>query len=199
MIHTKKHPSTSKATYSFNEDDSLGLHSTAASQVGMMVGGAFVQEWGTSTGKATSIFTGVKKVTAIADATATTVLTVTIPNSAQSALLELKYLGILGAGGAVGAGEAVAGGEVLICFTRTAGLASVINIGTATNTCTCAVAGATTVTATIDNAAVSGGNTATQTFAIRITITKGGGASANHVALLDFDLDNLNGSGITIA
>jgi hypothetical protein len=216
--HTTKSGNVAAPTYSFNGNSKTGFHSSATDLLDDVINGAVVGQTGTNgemmtalmlgtpvngtvpnQGAATCLFKDNKKVTAIADATATAVLTVTIPNAAHSALLKLKYLGILGAGGAIGAGEAVAGGEVVICFTRTAGVASVINLATASGTCTAAVAGATTVTATIDNAAVAGANSAQQTFAIRITITKGGGASANHVALLDYELHNLNGTGITVA
>jgi hypothetical protein len=142
----------------------------------------------------------VKSVTAVADATPTTVLNVTIPNAANSAIIDLDMLAVLGAGGAIGANEAVKGVKYQLVLTRTAGVATVGTLSAAINTQEAHVAGATTIaTATLALAAVTGGVGATQTLPIQATISKTGGASANHVAILRAEIINMNAGGITIA
>jgi len=139
-----------------------------------------------------------KAVTAIADATATDLLTVTVPNAAHSAVVHIRILGSLGAGGAIGANEcsAVLDGNVIVA--RTAGVAAAKAVATAAITTNACVAGATTITLAYDTSTISGTVSATNTFTIRATITKGGGSSANHTALVVAEVDNANATGVTI-
>jgi hypothetical protein len=140
-----------------------------------------------------------KTVTAIADATPTATFTVTIPNAAHSATLEYELTGILGAGGAVGVNEAVATISGKVVITRTPG-ANAVAVASATFGGAAAnVAGAATCTVAAAVSAIAGAAGASNTFTLNITITKSGGASANHVALCYGKLMNANATGITIA
>lgn len=140
-----------------------------------------------------------KAVTAFTDAAAKTVFTVTVPNAAHHAVLEVEIQGALGAGGAIGAGEAMATNTYKIAIVRTAGVATVATASAATHAVAVAVAGAATVTATAAVSAMSGAVGATQTFTIDVTITKSGGSSDNHTCLAYAKLMNANATGITIA
>lgn len=139
-----------------------------------------------------------KQVTAIADATATTVFTVTVPNAAHSASIKVMLVGSIGAGGAIGANEATGTVAYDIAIARTAGVNAVATISAAYGSVTSAVAGATTITVTGDLGAVSGAVGASNTFTIRVTITKGGGSSANHTCMAYARIVNANATGITI-
>lgn len=140
-----------------------------------------------------------KAVTAIADNVATTVLTITVPNAAHSAVIRVTACGVLGAGGAIGAGEANASNSYDITVVRTAGVNAVADISTAWGVNAAAVAGAATCTAALTVAAVSGAVGATNTFPVQITIVKSGGASDNHTAFLTAEVLNQNATGVSIA
>ena len=56
-----------------------------------------------------------------------------------------------------------------------------------------------TVTATLALAAVAGAVGAVNTIAVQTTITKSGGASANHTALVSWDILDANASGVTVS
>jgi hypothetical protein len=153
----------------------------------------------TGAGEATTRVQINKAVASIADATATTVFTVTVPNASHSAMVKVTLVGKIGAGGAIGAGEATGTISYDIAIARTAGVNAVATISTAYGSSTAAVAGATTITVAGDLGAVSGAVGASNTFTIRVTITKGGGSSANHTCLAYARLMNANATGITIA
>lgn len=140
-----------------------------------------------------------KSVAAIANAVATTVLTITIPNAAHSAVVTVTVVGSLGAGGAIGANEASAANIYSITVTRTAGVNAVATVSAASGAAAAAVAGATTMTATLTAAAVSGAVGATNTIALQITITRGGGASTNHTCQVVASVLNANAAGVTVA
>lgn len=137
--------------------------------------------------------------TAIADATLTTVATITIPNAAHSATIKFSVVGSLGAGGAIGANEASAANSYFVTIARTAGVNAVGAISSAFGAAAAAVAGAATVTATLALGAVSGAVGASNTIAVRVTITKSGGSSANHTALTTWEVLNANATGISVA
>jgi hypothetical protein len=156
---------------------------------------------GTGTpGSAQNLFAITKRVTGLTDTTATDIFTVTVPNAQHSATIEVDALAVLGAGGAVGAGEASRLSKYQVIVTRTAGLAAVIAVSSAIGGVASNVAGATSIaSAVITASAVSGGNTATQTFTIKLAITKTGGSSDNHTAAVSARLLNYSASGVTIA
>lgn len=141
----------------------------------------------------------VKAVTAIADATATAVLTITIPNAAHSASVRVRLIGSLGAGGAIGANEASCTVAYDIGVARTAGVAAVATASTAYGSGNAAVAGAATITCTAALAAVSGAVGAVNTIQLKVTITKGSGSSANHTCQVIAEVLNANATGVTIA
>lgn len=140
-----------------------------------------------------------KTVTGIADATVTDVATITIPNAKHFAQLQICVSGIMGAGGAIGAGEAGATNCYAVTIVRTAGVNAVGTVSSAFGAAAANVAGAGTVTATTALSAVSGAVGATNTFTLKITITKSGGSSANHVAFVSIRLLNGFATGITVA
>jgi hypothetical protein len=155
---------------------------------------------GGSGGTATSRTEINKTVTGIADATATAVFTVTVPNAAHSANIEVTLNGSLGAGGAIGADEAGASIKYNVMVNRTAGVNAVAVISAGYGSSGSAgVAGSNTCTVTGDLGAISGAVGAANTFTIRVTVTKGGGASANHTCTAHAVLVNKNATGVTIA
>lgn len=154
---------------------------------------------GVTAGQATSRTEINKLVSSIVDATATKVFTITIPNAAHSANVEVTINGSLGAGGAIGANEATGTVKYNVSIARTAGVNAVATISTAYGSANSSVAGAATITVTGDLSAISGAVGAVNTFTIRVTITKGSGSSANHTCTAHAVLLNANASGITIA
>ena len=140
-----------------------------------------------------------KAVTGIADATATAVFTVSVPNAAHSATIAVEHACSLGAGGAIGANEATGSVSYNVSVARTSGVNAVASISSAYGSSASSVAGAATITVTGDLGAVSGAVGATNTFTIRATVTKGSGASANHTCVSSARLLNANASGVTIS
>lgn len=155
--------------------------------------------FGLSTATTTSRTEMNKSVTAIANAVATDVLTVTIPNAAHSASMLVSVTSSLGAGGAIGANEATCVNEYLLAITRTAGVATTVAISSAFGAAATAVAGAATVTGTATVTAMTGAVGATQTFTVQVTISRSTGSSTNHTCLVYARLMNANATGITVA
>lgn len=141
-----------------------------------------------------------KKVVAIPNAVATAVLTVTVPNAAHAACLELRLLASAGAGGAVGANEAQSVAEYLVVISRTPGVATVAVASSAAKAASAIVAGGmASLTLAAAVSAITGGNTVAQTFTINVTITRASGSSDNHTLVLLAELMNVNGVGVTMA
>lgn len=153
----------------------------------------------TAGGAANSLTELTKEVTGIVDNTATAILTVTIPNSAQAGMIDFALVGRLGAGGAIGADEAVSSSRYQATFVRTPGVASVLTLSGQLGVVNVAVAGAATSTAILTAVANAEGVGVTNTHTIKATITKSGGASALHKADVRVELYNSNASGVTIA
>ncbi len=142
----------------------------------------------------------IKNTTGIADAAATTIATVTIPNSAGAASITVNLLASLGAGGAVGAFEESLVAYGVIVVTRTPALAGTAVAVALTNTGKTNVAGAdSTATLAYSVTAIAGGAGATDTFNIQVTISRGGGTSTNHSCLAEITVYNATASGITVA
>lgn len=163
---------------------------------------------GNAQGNAGTLYTTLPKtVTAIADDTATTVFTVTVPNPAAStyvsAVIDVTLLGIEGAGGAIGAGESSSAAFYQVVVTRTPGVAAVAGISSATS----AVAAVASVSGgdalvsplLVTLGSVSGGATATETFTIQVTIDDDTGSSTNHVCVAYASVLNASANGVTIA
>ena len=166
---------------------------------GLAVGGHITIGGSTSTeGAVTSETKLIKAISGISDAVATDILTVTIPNAAHSAGIRLKIVGSLGAGGVIGANEASVVAAYDIVAGKTAGQDLAHAISPVYGTAFCQISAGATITATCDFGATSGAVGATQTFPIRVTITKGSGSSNNHTCLVVAELMNANATGVTI-
>jgi hypothetical protein len=140
-----------------------------------------------------------KSVTGISDATATDVFTVTVPNSANSASIRVRLTGSAGAGGAIGANESTQDAEYMINITRTAGVNAVATIGAVVGQAAAAtVAGGNNVAVTGTLSAVSGAVGATNTFTVKVTVTRAAGSATNHTCTAFAELINANASGVTI-
>lgn len=141
-----------------------------------------------------------KAVTGLTDTTATDVFTVTVPNAQHTASLIINALGVMGAGGAVGAGETSKLAQYQVVVTRTAGLAAVATVSAAVGGVQSKVAGADNITSVVVTcSAMTGANSAKQTFTVKVAITKAAGAADNHTLVAAASLLNQKGSGITIA
>lgn len=155
---------------------------------------------GSATAATTTARTEINKaVTTFTNAVAKATFTITVPNAAHSATIEVEVTGSLGAGGAIGANEASATNSYKISIARTAGVNAVAAISAAYGAAASAVAGAATVTCTAAMSAVSGAVGATNTFTVDVTISRSGGSSDNHTCLCYAKLMNANVTGVTIA
>lgn len=154
---------------------------------------------GTGTGTANGLTQLIKNVSGIADNTATTILTVTIPNAAHSATVHVMICGALGAGGAIGADEASGTNIYDIVVTRTAGVNATLSQSGAYGTTTTHVTGGATISVSAVLAAVSGAVGATNTCALQVTIAHGTGSSTNHTCQVVASVLNANASGITLS
>lgn len=141
----------------------------------------------------------VKSVTGIANAVATTVLTISALNVSQNALVRVSLSASLGAGGAVGANEANATVSYDIAVTRVLGVNAVAVATAAITGATAVVAGGATITVTAALGAVTGAVGAANSVLFQATITRGGGASTNHTCLVTAEVINANASGVTIS
>lgn len=141
-----------------------------------------------------------KAVTAFTDTTAKDVFTVTVPNAAHAALIELDLLGILGAGGAIGAGESVKLAKYQVVLARTAGVAVVPAISSAIGGVGAKVAGADDITSVVATlSAITGAVGASNSFTIKVAITRSGAGATNHSLIATARLLNQNATGVTIA
>lgn len=140
-----------------------------------------------------------KEVATIAENTATAVLTVTVPNAAHAAILEILVMGRQGAGGTIGADESVTVTKYLASITRTAGVASVLTLSSAIGATNSKVAGGDTDTTVLTQTANAEGVGATNTHTIKVTIDSSNNSSGNHKCDLFVRLFNANATGITIA
>lgn len=140
-----------------------------------------------------------KAITAIPDNTATATFTVSIPNAAHSASLDVVLTGSLGAGGTIGANEATGTVRYNIAIARKAGVNAVATISAAYGSTSSSVAGAATIAVTAALSAISGAVGAVNTFTVNIIIARGSGTSTNHTAHCFAELQNANATGITIS
>lgn len=140
----------------------------------------------------------VKVVTGIADNTATTVLTITVPNAAHGALIQVTIVGYAGASGAIGAFEDVTGVTYNIAVARTAGVAMGATVSSAFGSAAAAVVGAGAMT-TVGAITLTGeGVTVTNTGVFKATINHDATATA-HRCLVYATILNSQATGITIS
>lgn len=175
----------------------VGLRNAGTSQLGAP--GSVALTVGGAAAAVTTASTLIKTVGSIADAAATAVLTVTIPNAAHSASLKVRLVGSLGAGGAIGANEATGTVSYDFGIARTAGVNAVTTISTAYGSGMANVAGAATITVTAAASAIAGAVGDPNTFTVNVTITRGSGSSTNHTCVVLAELVNANATGVSIA
>lgn len=151
--------------------------------------------FGGAAAAATTEYKVIKKVTAIADNTATDVFTVTVPNANHSAAIKVT---LLSANGSTDAFESsrVATGTVVLA--RTTGVNAVAAVSALEGAQIATVAGGATHTLAYDLGAVAGAAGATNTFTIRVTIDDSGNVGANQVVAVA-ELVNSEATGVTIA
>jgi hypothetical protein len=144
---------------------------------------------------ATSTRTLVKKVTGIADNSATDVATVTIPNGNHAATIRVTILSSNGSTDAFESSRTALGQVVLA---RTTGVATVATAATLTLATIATVGGGATHTLAYGATAMVGAVGATQTFTITVTIDDSGNTGSNQAVVL-LELINAEASGVTIA
>lgn len=154
---------------------------------------------GTSVGGAITDYILTKEVTGLTDNTYTDVLTVTVPNAAESATIPIVINARLGAGGAIGADECTGTAYGQVVVARTAGVNAVGTAVALSNAGSACVAGATTIATAYQLSSISGAVGAVNTFTIQVRVTKGGGSSAAHKVDVSVDTLNANAAGITVS
>lgn len=154
-------------------------------------------------GAATTGTQHVKPITAIANATATGVLTITVPNAAHAATVRITLHASLGTSGGASpdiANQATACISYDIALARLTGLNAVAAISAAFGSSGSAtVAGGNSCTVTAALSAVTGGVGVSNTFTVNATISRGAGASTNHTCLVKAEILNSNATGITLS
>lgn len=133
---------------------------------------AVTHQWGGIPGAATSQTTLYGKKTAIADNTATDIITVTVPNVNASAAIKIDLVAALGTG--TDTFESTRYAEGCVVIARQAGANVVAATATLALAQIATVSGGGTITLAYDLGAVSGAVGATNTFTIRVTIVKTG-------------------------
>lgn len=153
---------------------------------------------GGAAGAALTVATLRKRVSAIADNTATTILTITVPNVLASGAVRVRIVGIAGASGAIGAGEDVTAVSYDVAFARTAGVAVGATISSAYGSAAAVVTGAGTMT-TVAALTLSGeGVTVTNTILVKVTIDQSS-TSTLHTCMVLADCFNSLAGGATIS
>lgn len=147
---------------------------------------------------ATSGSSLIKVVTGIADNTATTVLTITVPNAAHGALVQVTIVGYAGASGAIGAFECVTGVTYNIAVARTPGVAMGATVSTGFGSAAAVVTGAGTMTCVGAITLTGEGVTATNTGVFKATIDASATATL-HRCMVYATILNSQASGITIS
>lgn len=167
-----------------------------AAQVGT-VGSVALSLNGTS-GAASSVNTLTRLVTGIADNTATTVLTITVPNAAHGALIRVDIVGFAGASGAIGAFEDVTGVSYNVAVARTPGVAMGATASTAYGSAAAVVTGAGTMTCVAALTLNGEGVTVANTASFKATIDQSS-TSTLHRCLVMATIINSQATGITLS
>lgn len=146
---------------------------------------------------ATTLFSITKKVTGIADNTATNILTVTIPNANHAGALRLM---LLSSNGSTDAFESNRAAQGLVVFQRNTGVVAVATAAAIADgvIATNATGGSATHTLAYNVSAVTGAADASNTFTIQVTIDDSGNLGSNQLVLFA-ELLNTESTGITIA
>lgn len=146
-------------------------------------------------GSVTSGVMRYKKVTGIADNTATDVFTVTVPNANHSCSVKVRFTS---ANGSTDAFESTRVAEGMVAVARTTGVNAVAAVAALEMAQIATVAAGATHTLAYSLGAVSGAVGATNTFTIRVTIDDSGNVGSNQV-LAEAVIMNGEATGCTIA
>lgn len=153
------------------------------------------QTLGGAAAAATTAYSLTKKITGIADNTATTVFTLTIPNGRHAATARLLFLSSNGSTDAFESSRTASGSVVIA---RTTGLNAVVAASAIAHEQIATVAGGATHTLAYSVSAVSGAVGATNTCDIQVTVDDSGNLGSNQVVCF-VQLLNSEASGVTIA
>lgn len=168
---------------------------TATNQMYVCQGAGVWQPLGGSgnvaAGNAGSVRSITKLLTAVADATFTTAVTVTVPNAISGAGFRVNVVGILGDG------DSAQMTQFHGSLSRIAGAATGVTFGAAITPGTNNGATANAAVA-IQATAMVGAVGAVQTFTIQLKVTRSAGAAANHVLVATIELLNGFASGVTM-
>ena len=165
---------------------SIGLVAEPNAASGLTIGGV--------AGSATAIRKITKKVTGIADNSATDVLTVTVPNANHAATIRLLFLSSNGSTDAFESSRTASGAVVLA---RTTGANVVAAVAVLWGEQIATVSGGATHTLAYDLSAITGAVGAANTFTIRVTINDSGNLGSNQVVCFA-EVLNAEASGITV-
>lgn len=146
-------------------------------------------------GAATSSRRIILKKTGIADNTATSVITVTVPNANHAACIKLT---LMSSNGSTDAFESTRCAEGLVVLARTTGANVVPAVAALDLAQIATVAAGATHTLAYGVSAVTGAVGASNTFDIQVTIDDSGNLGSNQVVVLA-DLINSEATGVTMA
>ena len=144
---------------------------------------------------ATSCLSLTKKITSIADNSATAILTVTIPNANHAAAIKLMMLSSNGGTDAFESSR-TATGHIVVA--RTTGANAVAAVSAIDDAAIATVSGGATHTLAYGVSAISGAVGAVNTFDITVTIDDSGNLGSNQLVVLA-ELLNAEATGITIS
>ena len=150
---------------------------------------------GGATAAATTCYSITKKVTSIADNTATDILTVTIPNANHAATIRLLLLSSNGGTDAFESSRTASGSVVVA---RTTGANAVAAASTIDAAQIATVSGGATHTLAYSVSAISGAVGDPNTFTIQVTIDDSGNLGSNQLVVFA-ELLNAESTGVTIA
>lgn len=161
---------------------------------GLLIENCAAEMLGGNPGDALTLERFLKATTAIPNATATAIATVTVPNGNHSAVIRVLVAATLTGADAYESTRVV---EYKVVLARTTGVNVVAAIAAVEGAQIATVAAGATLTTTLDLSSVSGAVGATNTFDIRVTNT-GSVSQVSKVSAL-FELMNMEASGVTIA
>lgn len=150
----------------------------------------------TEVGAAAHATTKIFKKTGIADNTATSVITVTVPNANHAAAIRLTMLATMGVGTDAFESSRVATGTVVLA--RTTGANVVAAASTIDGAQIATVSGGGTITLAYGVSSVTGAVGAVNTFDIQVTIVVTGTITSHQVVVVA-ELVNAEATGVTMA
>jgi hypothetical protein len=168
----------------------------AAKEVDTLAVASLVTGATTTPGSVTQAIKRIFKKTAIADNTATSIITVTVPNGNHSAAVRMTLLAALGTGTDTFESSRVADGSVVIA--RQTGANVVAAAATLTLAQIATVSGGGTLTLAYGVSSVTGAVGATNTFDIQVTLVKTGTITDLQCVIVA-ELVNAEASGVTMA